>query len=134
MHAAAHPEVFRPAGTDTFPAETVRSLAADSRNGLFVAEAGGSIEGYLVAVTQEHPANPWKHAVTVLSIEQMGVRPSRQGQGIGRALLAAAEQFARERGLAEIRLSVWTFNEAARRFYERAGYQAYQEQRRRMID
>ena len=50
------------------------------------------------------------------------VAPEARGQGVGTALLAAAEDWARARGHRLITLNVFLDNAAARRVYERAGY------------
>jgi ribosomal protein S18 acetylase RimI-like enzyme len=55
-------------------------------------------------------------------IAYMAVEPSLRGNGIGAALLAAAEDEARRRGLPYMSLMVTEQNEAARRLYEREGY------------
>jgi GNAT superfamily N-acetyltransferase len=43
-------------------------------------------------------------------------------QGIARALIAADERWAAERGLGHVRLSIGAANEGARAFYESLGY------------
>ncbi|MGZ8694879.1 MAG: N-acetyltransferase family protein, partial [Gaiellaceae bacterium] len=43
-------------------------------------------------------------------------------RGIGKALLEAAERWARERGVHKLELHVFPHNEAAVALYERAGY------------
>lgn len=55
-------------------------------------------------------------------IAYMAVNPDRQGAGIGTALLAAAEDEARRRGLPYMALMVTEENAVARHIYERAGY------------
>ena len=50
------------------------------------------------------------------------VRPEARGQGIGRALLAALIEPAREAGLNHVSLEVLLRNADARRFYERLGF------------
>ena len=47
---------------------------------------------------------------------------AHRGDGIGTALLAAAEQYARDRGLAAVRLSVIDRNPRAEKLYRRRGY------------
>jgi len=55
-------------------------------------------------------------------IAYMAVEPKWQGAGVGTALLAAAEDEARRRGLPFMALMVTEENEPGRRLYERAGY------------
>lgn len=55
-------------------------------------------------------------------VAYMAVEPSAQGRGIGKRLLAAAEDEARRRGLPYMGLMVTEDNAAARALYESAGY------------
>lgn len=52
----------------------------------------------------------------------MWVAPEARGLGVGRSLLEAVEDWARETGYDHIGLGVTTTNEAAIRLYQRAGY------------
>jgi ribosomal protein S18 acetylase RimI-like enzyme len=54
----------------------------------------------------------------------LAVLDGYRGRGIGSALLAEAEAWARDRGLDEIRLEVAVENAAAERLYRRLGYEA----------
>lgn len=58
-------------------------------------------------------------------IENIYVRPSHRGDGIGSDLLAAAEDRLRQGGADRIVLDVLAPNEAARRFYVRHGYEPH---------
>jgi ribosomal protein S18 acetylase RimI-like enzyme len=78
---------------------------------LYVAD-DGSVAGLIVLV----PASDH------LLVENVAVHPARQGEGIGRALLTYAEEYARELGLPELQLytnAAMTENLA---FYARLGY------------
>ncbi|MDA1241404.1 MAG: GNAT family N-acetyltransferase, partial [Chloroflexi bacterium] len=57
-------------------------------------------------------------------VNQMWLDEDRRSQGYAEALLAAAEDFARERGVVSIELWVEDDNPRAIRVYERCGYQA----------
>jgi ribosomal protein S18 acetylase RimI-like enzyme len=48
--------------------------------------------------------------------------PQRRGKGIGRSLMAAAEEWLRERGCPKIQLMVRSDNAAAQSFYAALGY------------
>jgi ribosomal protein S18 acetylase RimI-like enzyme len=55
-------------------------------------------------------------------VNSICVRESARGRGVGRALMARAEAWARAEGAEELRLVVWAFNERAVRLYEELGY------------
>jgi ribosomal protein S18 acetylase RimI-like enzyme len=52
----------------------------------------------------------------------LAVRPSSQGQGLGRALMEACERWAREHGMPKLQLMVRRGNEGVLAFYEALGY------------
>lgn len=56
-----------------------------------------------------------------LHVSELHVHPKLRGRGIGAALLARAEDLARERGLPQLSLTTLATN-PARRLYERLGY------------
>jgi ribosomal protein S18 acetylase RimI-like enzyme len=60
-------------------------------------------------------------------IQYIAVHPSRQGRGLGKQLLLASEELARQHGCTEIHLSVYLDNIGAIAFYERMGWQKYVE-------
>ncbi len=55
-------------------------------------------------------------------LETIAVAEGAEGRGIGQALLNTAEDAAKEHGALTITLHVFSTNDRARRFYERAGY------------
>jgi GNAT superfamily N-acetyltransferase len=56
-------------------------------------------------------------------LDGMYVAPDARSRGIGRALLAAFEAWARERGVNEVRLGVVASNHLGRRFWDAAGFE-----------
>jgi ribosomal protein S18 acetylase RimI-like enzyme len=53
----------------------------------------------------------------------VAVAPARRRQGIGRSLIAAAEQWLAARGVPKVQLMVRETNEAVAAFYRRLGYE-----------
>lgn len=53
----------------------------------------------------------------------LAVRPDRRTAGVGRALMTAGEQWARDRGIPKLQLMVRSDNAAATAFYDRLGYE-----------
>jgi GNAT superfamily N-acetyltransferase len=62
----------------------------------------------------------------LLNVHDLAVLPEYRGRGIGRALLAAAEQRARARGCAKLTLEVLETNDGARRLYESFGFRDFE--------
>jgi GNAT superfamily N-acetyltransferase len=69
----------------------------------FVADSDGAIVGTIV-VQPTYATNDCAYFTRqgVAAVHQFGVEPSAQGQGVGRALLAACETWATERGYREL--------------------------------
>ncbi len=61
----------------------------------------------------------------LLNVHDIVVRDAYRGRGIGRQLLATAEEEARTRGCCKLTLEVLSNNRAALAAYERAGFRPY---------
>lgn len=62
----------------------------------------------------------------LLNVHDLSVVAPHRGTGVGRRLLAAAEEFARERGYCKLTLEVLEHNTPAVLLYERFGFESYQ--------
>ena len=80
----------------------------------WVAEDGREIVGFLIA--NRHPMQPLAHIITIDVIE-----PWRR-RGVGRALMDAAENWAREQRLKAVALETAEHNRPAQKFYAARGY------------
>ena len=56
-------------------------------------------------------------------IGSIAVAPEAEGRGIGKLLLAAAEEWCRHQGFSDVTLHVYPGNERARQVYEHAGFE-----------
>lgn len=93
------------------------------RGEVWIAEAGGRPIGFatlLLEVPRSDPDDPLPvHAL----LSELAVDEAWRRRGIGRCLLAKAEERVRDAGAAELRIGVFGANHDARRFYARAGYE-----------
>ena len=95
-----------------------RSSVPSSIDGMLVAEDDGEIVGY-VAVGRATRLESNQH---VADIRGLAVAPDHQGRGLGRALVQAALDAARERGARKVTLRLLAPNTAARALYESCGF------------
>jgi ribosomal protein S18 acetylase RimI-like enzyme len=121
IHHAAWPEVFAPASGGDRDAPHWRESIAGPGRAAFVAEAGGQALGFVTVATgnESHSllqTTRWARVNSICVLERA------RGQGVGRALMARAEAWARFEGAEELRLVVWAFNTGAVRLYEELGY------------
>ncbi|MBN8737155.1 MAG: GNAT family N-acetyltransferase [Xanthomonadales bacterium] len=108
--------------------ETLAAIHADIERALretppgdhfFVAEeTDGRSAGFLHLQVQRD----FFSGMRACHVADLAVVPSREGRGIGRALLAHAEKWARENRCKLLTLSVFPGNTRARALYERAGF------------
>lgn len=103
------------AGAYSFPwtrGNFIDSLSAGHVAELLVDSACGDLVGYYVAMP----------GVDELHLLNLTVAPGHQGRGHARALLAAVQAAARQRGLGTLWLEVRVSNERALHLYERHGF------------
>ena len=126
-HAAALPDVLRvPEPPEGDTAEHAESLVNEECF-FAVAEVDGRVVGFIDA-SRRDPTDPTDVDAPWCNVNNVVVHPSHARTGVGSALLAAAEEWAKGKGFAQMRLTVFEFNAAARAFYERAGYGALSRQ------
>jgi ribosomal protein S18 acetylase RimI-like enzyme len=85
---------------------------------LFIAELDGLAAGGLLMWTlKDYFSQQWHAHISVIA-----VTAEAEGRGVGRALMAYAERWARDRGHTVITLSVFEGNRRAQALYERCGF------------
>jgi len=87
---------------------------------MLIAEHDGRPAGVAFLVTLVDYFNERPHA----HLSVLAVAKDAEGHGIGSALLAAAEEWARDRGSDRLTLSALVTNARARSLYERRGFSA----------
>lgn len=120
VHAVAEPDVVP-------PHEQAPRATADIESGLdedhvLVATAGdGQVVGFArIRIVQ---LGTYFMFPAVPEVEDLAVLAGVRGRGVGKQLMAAAEDWAERAGYPEIWVSAWTFNEPAAGLYQRQGFQ-----------
>jgi GNAT superfamily N-acetyltransferase len=93
-------------------------LAADSNAAAFVAESDGTVVG-MATVHLRYTIN---HESPIAQLTLLVVDEANRIRGVGRALVRAAENFAKGRGAKRINVTTALHRAGAHAFYERLGY------------
>jgi ribosomal protein S18 acetylase RimI-like enzyme len=94
------------------PATDIAFARRGPHSTVLVAEEAGQIVASVMVGEDGHRG--WVYYVAT--------QPERQGSGLGKAVMAAAEDWLRARGIWKVQLLVRSGNERALRFYEHLGY------------
>ncbi len=100
-------------------ARRFREIAGDPSYATLVAELGGRVIGMVGLRTGNRS---YERDGSYARIVALGVDESRRGQGIGRALVEAAEERARRGGDVAVGLNSGRHRTQAHRFYRTLGY------------
>jgi GNAT superfamily N-acetyltransferase len=93
-------------------------ISEPQRGACWVAEAGGRLRGYLLAVF----VFSLEHGGLMAEIDEVFVSDEFRSAGLGSLLVTRAERDLAERGLVRLQLQLGVHNESARRFYLRHGF------------
>jgi len=103
--------------------------ARSSDGGFLVAENDGLIIGVIIyGVEEEFGYNVRPQFARCGNISDIYVRGDYREHGIGRMLIAAAEEKLRGLGISRVQITTLAENIEARGFYESKGYRSYQVQ------
>lgn len=100
--------------------QSLRDILGMDHSGLFVAEIDGQIVGHIIVVAHQRDSSTGTPQAYVYDVS---IKAGFWGRGIGQALMARAEEFARQCGMTAIGLGVTLANHRAVHFYELMGYQ-----------
>ena len=103
--------------SDRISRRQFRYLLTRGRASTLAAEADGELLGYVLVL--------FSRATSVARLYSIAISEPARGRGLGRALVAAAEQAAWEQERAYMRLEIRRDNLASQHLFERAGYRRF---------
>jgi diamine N-acetyltransferase len=125
FHQRGAPEFFRETPMPPPTQSAIARLLQDDAGAWFLAEQAGHIIGFVTVYLRAASQEPFQVAEVRAHVENLGILPAWQGHGVGRQLMAAAEQWARQHGAQRLLLNVWEFNHRAVGFYDNLGYTTF---------
>ncbi len=112
----------------------VLDQVAAKEGAVFVAELDGRSVGCLLCTVDEDSGEYVKPRHRRYGyVNDLYVARKVRGKGVADALMGAAEDFFRGKGLTNMRLGVLTENRRARSFYERLGWHSYEQVYRKKL-
>lgn len=126
VERALEPDRVEGARIVTRNLEELLTIVRQNRGQIFVAEAHEEVVGF-ICVRLEHDKEEYLSTLTDYAyISDLVVLPSHRGQGYGAALLQKAEEFARQEGMAILKIHVLAKNQQAAAVYLHAGFRPYE--------
>lgn len=103
-------------------ADNLRGVLEHPRACVLVAEAEGTILGFVEAYDRKTEPHPLRVQHRYLYIQSLYVRKPYRRLRLGKALLLEAGRWGRKRGLREVQLDSWEFPGGPQPFYETLGF------------
>ncbi len=122
FHREARPEMFQPFAKPARTREQVARWLSEPGSTMLVAESEEGVVGLAVLLTRAPSGFAGAAPRTVIEVDNLVVRADQRGRRVGRRLLAAAVEWARQRKATHVEVTVHDFNRDARRFYESFGF------------
>lgn len=125
-HAAVDRKRWRVPDPEAIAAYRRKRQAADPDGASLVAVAEGRVIGMVELVRRGGVPDPGAARMPAPAVDiGLSVAEDWRGRGVGTALMAAAEEWARARGAKRMILDLAAANDGARRLYDRLGYEVH---------
>lgn len=102
--------------------DNLLARCAETSGRILVAETQGEVVGYVCVNAEEPNTDEDEVAYDYALVADIVVTRAHRGQGIGKALLEAAEHYAKNRGARWLRIWVLAQNAGAQALYQRSGF------------
>ena len=119
VHHEIRPDIFRPT-CQKYDEAALAELLTDKSRPIFVAE-DDSVRGYCFCILRSFEGESVMTDRRELYIDDLCVDEACRGQGIAKALYAHVTDYAKSIGCNFVTLNVWSGNDNAMKFYEKAG-------------
>lgn len=121
-HAQHFPHLFQPYEGDARPFELFADALADEQQTWFVAAVADGLLGFVTVRAHMSSRYPVFRPLPFALVDNIVVTAAARGQGVAQALMGAVGDWARDRHLTSVQLSVYAGNVAAERLYEKLGF------------
>lgn len=122
-HVLKKPHRFRMPEEGPWNPDKFSTFLEKEHQTVLLAHKGGQGVGFIFLSIREAADYPSYVNRRYGVVENLGVLPSMQGQGVAQALMGAAHGWFTAQNVQTVELSVYSFNDPALKLYEKLGYQ-----------
>ena len=122
FHATRNPSYFKADPKRRDVAELLADQYRRPGHHVFLAAIRERAVGYVWCEVQDIDASALTHRLRRLFVHHVAVAEGARRRGVAGTLLDEVDALARSRGIDRVDLSAWSFNEPARRLFEKRGY------------
>ena len=127
LHRNALPSIYKKPDGPVREKDYINSIISDKDQRVLVAMHEGRIVGFINAVIIASKDFPIVKKRKYVKLDTVVVKEEFQRSGIGTRLMEGIHDWAREKGMNQIELAVWSFNTSAISFYNKLGYKTAQQ-------
>lgn len=124
LHVAQHPNIFQHVNGHIHTREDYVELLANPHAAVFIAEWDGQPAGFIQLAVRDIEDFSFMVPCRQVVVNSLYVHPQFRQHGLGEMLMLTGEEWAREMEAVCLTLNVYDFNTAARRLYEKMGYES----------
>ena len=122
VHHNGRPDLFKGPATK-YSAEELAQMIPDDHAPIFVCTEGDTVLGHAFCLHKQETDDAVLTDIKTLYIDDICVDESHRGQHVGKMLCEHVLAYAKEAGIYNVTLNVWSCNPGAMRFYEAMGFQ-----------
>ena len=120
VHHEGRPDLFRVNAQKYGPSQ-ILDMLGKNETPIFVAVEEDVVLGYGFCIMEQYLQHTVMNDRTTLYIDDLCVLEECRGKHIGTAIYNEILRYAKYRGCYNVTLNVWSCNESAMKFYEKAG-------------
>jgi ribosomal protein S18 acetylase RimI-like enzyme len=124
LHCSLRPDLFQPVAGPSRPSELMAGIIESPDSDYLLVEHSGAVIGVAEVSVMPPASGPMFQRIRKASLTNLVVDEAWRGRGVGQRLLAAVKQWAAERDVDRVEVTVYSSNEAAVEFYAKAGFVA----------
>lgn len=126
LHYDLYPDVFKPYNFEMVE-QAFEHFLKDSDSKAYVAMENNEPAGYILFKLKDSIESAFKYAARAIYVDQIVVLENYRGAGIGEELMNKAYDFANQHEIDQIELDHWSMNLTARYFFDKHGFQYFNE-------